>query len=223
VGALAHVGGGERLRQSATAGGRAHGFCNAELGPLNLDLYEPLLPRRGPARAACPHAKFARPCRKRLRARAEARHALAGGAPPDAGRSGEDARLSAFLDTNVLIRHLTGDPPDQARRATAFLERAEELLVPDLIVAEVVYVLESFYEVERQRVAELVRAIIGFRAIAVVDQPLLLRALEVYEVDRLHFAEAYLVASAEASGVRTIASFDREIDRVATVQRLEPA
>ncbi len=131
--------------------------------------------------------------------------------------------MSAFLDTNVLIRHLTGDPPAQARRASAFLERAEELLVPDLIVAEVVYVLESFYEVERQRVAELVRAIIGFPVIVVVDEPLLLRALEVYEVDRLDFAEAYLVASAEATGVETIASFDREIDRVATVQRIEPA
>ena len=131
--------------------------------------------------------------------------------------------MSAFLDTNVLIRHLTGDPPAQARRASAFLERAGELLVPDLIVAEVVYVLESFYEVERQRVAELIRAIIGFPAIVVVDEPLLLRALEVYEVDRLDFAEAYLVASAEATGVETIASFDREIDRVATVQRIEPA
>jgi predicted nucleic-acid-binding protein len=131
--------------------------------------------------------------------------------------------LSAFLDTNVLFRHLTGDPPAQARRATVFLERAEELLVPDLIVAEVVYVLESFYEVERQRVAELVRAIIGFPAIVVVDEPLLLRALEVYEVDRLDFAEAYLVASAEASGVETIASFDRDVDRVTTVRRIEPA
>ena len=131
--------------------------------------------------------------------------------------------MSAFLDTNVLIRHLTGDPPAQARRATALLARAEELLVPDLIVAEVVYVLESFYEVERQRVAELVRAVIGFPAIVVVDEPLLLRALEVYEVDRLDFAEAYLVASAEASGVETIASFDRTIDRLATVQRLEPS
>jgi len=131
--------------------------------------------------------------------------------------------LSAFLDTNVLIRHLTGDPPAQARRATAFLERAEELLLPDLIVAELVYVLESFYELERQRVAELVRAVIGFPAIAVVDEPLLLRALEVYEVDRLDFAEAYLVASAEASGVETIASFDRTIDRLATVRRLEPS
>jgi predicted nucleic-acid-binding protein len=131
--------------------------------------------------------------------------------------------LSAFLDTNVLFRHLTGDPPAQARRATAFLEEAEELVVPDLIVAEVVYVLESFYEVERQRVAELVRAIVGFPAVVVADEPLLLRALEVYEVERLDFAEAYLVASAEASGVETIASFDREIDRLTTVRRVEPA
>lgn len=131
--------------------------------------------------------------------------------------------MSAFLDTNILIRHLTGDPPAQARRATAFLERADELLVPDLIVAEVVYVLESFYEVKRRRVAELVRAIIAFPAIVVVDEALLLRALEIYEVERIDFAEAYLVASAEASGVEAIASFDRAIDRVTTVRRVEPS
>lgn len=131
--------------------------------------------------------------------------------------------MSAFLDTNVLIRHLTGDPPVQARRATAYLRRANELLLPDLILAEVVYVLESFYEVKRQRLAELARAIVGFPAVVVVDEPLLLRALEVYEVERLDFADAYLVASAEASGVGAIASFDREIDRVATVRRVEPS
>ncbi|MGD0714072.1 MAG: type II toxin-antitoxin system VapC family toxin [Gaiellaceae bacterium] len=148
---------------------------------------------------------------------------MAGGTAAHTGGTGENAGLSAFLDTNVLIRHLTGDPPAQARRATAFLAAADELLVPDLIVAEVVLVLESFYEVERQRVAELIRAVIGFPAIVVVDAPLLLRALEVYEVNRIDFAEAYLVASAEASGVETIASFDRSIDRVATVRRLEPA
>jgi predicted nucleic acid-binding protein len=49
---------------------------------------------------------------------------------------------------------------------------------------------------------------------------LLLRALEVYEVEGIDFAEAYLVASAEASGVETIASFDRTIDRLTTVRRI---
>jgi predicted nucleic acid-binding protein len=70
-------------------------------------------------------------------------------------------------------------------------------------------------------VAELVRAMVGFPAIVVVDAPLLLRALEVYELERIDFAEAYLVASAEASGVGAIASFDRSLDRASTVQRIE--
>ncbi len=130
--------------------------------------------------------------------------------------------MKAFVDTNVLIRHLTGDPPDLATRATQFLSDADELLLADLIVAEVVYVLESFYELERSRVAELVRAIVAFEAMRVVDEGLLLRAAEVYELDHLDFAEAYLVASAERSAVGVVASFDRSIDRVTTVVRLEP-
>jgi predicted nucleic acid-binding protein len=131
--------------------------------------------------------------------------------------------VSAFVDTNILIRHLTGDPPAQAARATRFLTAADELLLADLVVAEVVYVLESFYEVPRARVAELVRAIVAFPAVVVLDPAMLLRALEVYETARLDFAEAYLVAQAERSGVGVVASFDRAIDRVGTVRRLEPA
>jgi predicted nucleic-acid-binding protein len=121
--------------------------------------------------------------------------------------------VSAFIDTNVLIRHLTGDPPEQAARATRLLSDADQLLLPDLIVAEVVYVLESVYKVPRPRVAELVRAIVAFPAIEVADEPVLLRALEVYEVHRLDFADAYLVAEAETSGVNAVVSFDRSIGK----------
>ena len=148
---------------------------------------------------------------------------MARGAPPGQGVPGGPARLSAFLDANVLVRFFTGDPPEQARRAAAYLARAEELLVPDLVVAEVVDVLESFYKVERPRVVELLRAVLAFPAVVVVDAALLLRALEVYEVERLDFADAYLVACAEASGVGAIASFDRSIDRAGTVLRIEPS
>jgi predicted nucleic-acid-binding protein len=83
-------------------------------------------------------------------------------------------------------------------------------------------VLESFYEVERQRVAELMRSAVAFPSIETVDTPVLLRALEIYELDRLDFAEAYLVAHAEATGVREVLSFDRAIDRIKTIARREP-
>ncbi len=109
-----------------------------------------------------------------------------------------------------------------AVRATAALAGEEQLLLSDLVLAECVYVLESFYEVERPRVAALMRSAIALPAVAVIDVALLLRALEVYEVERLDFAEAYLVANAEVTGVRRVLSFDRTIDRVRTVSRVEP-
>jgi predicted nucleic-acid-binding protein len=144
------------------------------------------------------------------------------GAAAHAGRAREAPALTAFLDTNVLIRHLTGDPPGMAKRATAVLAGKGPLLLVDLVFAEAVYVLESYYEVERARVAELMRAALALRSIATVSDELLLRALEVYETDRLDFAEAYLVAQAEASGVAEIVSFDRTIERVEGITRREP-
>ncbi|HEX3802445.1 MAG TPA: PIN domain-containing protein [Solirubrobacteraceae bacterium] len=58
--------------------------------------------------------------------------------------------------------------------------------------------------------------------IKTLDSATLLRALEVYEVDRLDFADAYLVAQAQATGVEQILSFDKSIDRIGTITRHEP-
>ncbi|MEI7692478.1 MAG: PIN domain-containing protein [Actinomycetes bacterium] len=138
---------------------------------------------------------------------------------PDAAR---EPPLTAFIDTNVIVRHLTGDPPDQAAKATAALASGEALLLTDLVLAECVYVLESFYEVPPARVAELMRAAIALPNLKTVDEAILIRSVEIYELDRLDFAEAYLAAQAEATGVGEVLSFDRSIDRLTTVRRREP-
>lgn len=130
--------------------------------------------------------------------------------------------MSSFVDTNILVRHLTGDPADMAARATAYLGGASELYVADLIVAETVYVLESFYEAPREQVSVAMRSLVSMRSVVTVDPALLLRSIEIYEHDRLDFAEAYLVACAESTGVGRVASFDRAIDRVDTVERISP-
>jgi predicted nucleic-acid-binding protein len=129
--------------------------------------------------------------------------------------------LIAYVDTNVLVRHLTNDPPDQASRSTAILESAERLILTDVVVAELVYVLESYYERPRKQIAESVQSLLTLSSIAVSDHDLLLRAIELYEHTRLDFAEAYLAAVAELTGVGTVASFDRALDRVETIDRVQ--
>jgi predicted nucleic-acid-binding protein len=131
--------------------------------------------------------------------------------------------VKAVLDTNVLVRHLTADPPEQAKRATAFLAGAEELLLSDIVVAELVYALDTVYRVERVRIAELLRAVIAFPPIVVLDEALLLRALELYEQEKLDFVTSYLAASAERSGVGVVASFYRSLERIKSVRLIEPS
>lgn len=134
--------------------------------------------------------------------------------------------MTAFVDANILVRHLTGDPPEMAARATAYLQSETALLLTDIVTAETVYVLESFYEAPRDQVALAMRSLLGLHTVVCVDRALLLRAIEVYEtdrIDRIDFAEAYLVACAESTGVGKVASFDRSIDRVSTVERIEPS
>lgn len=131
--------------------------------------------------------------------------------------------LTAFLDTNVLIRHLTGDPPGLAHRASRYLADTDELRLVDVVFAECVFVLESIYALPRPRVSELMRSVLAFPAMRIAERSLLRRALEVYEHDRIDFAEAYLVACAEDAGDdATVTSFDRTIDRVEGVRRIEP-
>ncbi|KAF0849691.1 PIN domain-containing protein [Nocardia caishijiensis] len=131
--------------------------------------------------------------------------------------------MTVFLDTNILVRHFTQDPPEMGRRATALLARTDEFYLPDLILAETVYVLQSVYRVPRPEVAALARAVIGSRNIQTDDPAVLIRAVDVYEHHRLSFADAYLVALAEADADSTIASFDKGIGKVGTVRRIEPS
>jgi predicted nucleic acid-binding protein len=130
--------------------------------------------------------------------------------------------VSAFVDTDVLIHHLVADPPKLGARATAYLQKEQELFVTDLVVGETIQTLESFYEIERTDICAAMRALVAMESVHVIDESLLLRTLEIYEFERLGFVASYLVASAESTGVARIASFNQTLDRVQSVQRVEP-
>jgi len=84
-------------------------------------------------------------------------------------------------------------------------------------VTEPVDVLESCYEIDRSRMTKAMRSLLATESVLVTDAPLRLRAIALYEDERLDFADAYLVACAEISRVSRVVSFDKAISRIPTV------
>jgi len=131
--------------------------------------------------------------------------------------------VTTLLDTNVLVRHFTGTPSGKAQRATAFLRAAApgQLVLVDLVAAELVFVLQSVYQQPRKSVALLLRAVLTLPTVRCEHALLLHRTIGLYEGGQ-DFTDAYLVATAEAESIPTIISFDRGIRNVPDVRRIEP-
>jgi predicted nucleic acid-binding protein len=134
----------------------------------------------------------------------------------------------ALLDTNILVRQLTGDPPALASQAKMLLEAAEQqgydLVVAPAIFAEVIYVLESFYKWPRQVISERLLDLIDSSTLVFLEQETVRQALVWYrDVRRLSFADAYVAALAVGRGHGLVLSMDRDLRRAPGVTVVEDA
>ena len=133
------------------------------------------------------------------------------------------ARL--LLDTNVIVRFLTGDHPAYSPRSRSLFARAAAgdvtLLVTDLALAETVWVLQSFYKLDCGAIAAALKDLVESTGIEVENKAVLLSALRNFAQTDADFVDAYHAAIAAAESI-AIASFDRDFDQVAGVKRVEP-
>ncbi len=109
--------------------------------------------------------------------------------------------MTALLDTSMIVRYLTGDPPSMADESAAVIERVADLRVSSVVLVESAFVLSSFYAVPRDRVVDdliglLTRANIEMLEL---DTDLSCEALMLCRPSgRVSFADALLWAAARA-------------------------
>ncbi len=134
-----------------------------------------------------------------------------------------------IIDTNIFIRFLTGDDPEKQATCAVLFHQIEKgkrsAFVPDMIVAEVVYVLSSarLYHHSHQEVAELVTPLLSLPHLQVANRQVHLRALRMYaETPRLDYADAYIVALMEQGQSNDLISYDSDYDRFPFITRKEP-
>lgn len=119
-----------------------------------------------------------------------------------------------YFDTNFLLRFYLDDLPDQAFKAQNMVQAAKDgniLLVTDLIViCEMVWVMDSFYDLDKEVIAEKIINLYRTPGIAVLNGNLLPDALSFYVSKNIDFTDAIVAASAAKNHVGYLASFDKK-------------
>ena len=130
-----------------------------------------------------------------------------------------------LLDTNVIIRFLSNEPTAHLERAKKLLARAEmgecELILTPWILAEVVYTALSFYKADRLTTIGFLRKLVNAHGIVVQEKAMILDALNRFASKSVSFIDAMLASQAAAMKIQP-ASFDRDLDKFADIERFEP-
>lgn len=121
---------------------------------------------------------------------------------------------SLFVDTNVFLRFLTNDDPAKAKRAETLFRDAlrgkVKLATSLLVIAEIVWTLESFYKLEKPDIAEKVEKILNTPNLHCPEAPLLFMALDIYVHANIDFVDAYNAFHMKEQGLTEILTYDRK-------------
>ncbi len=133
---------------------------------------------------------------------------------------------TAFLDTNVVLRHLLHDHPDQSPRASAFLscvERGEiEVQLADTVVFEAVFTLERHYNVARVDIRANLLPLLQMPGMLLPGKRKFDDVFALYVEENISFADAYHAVLMKHMHLTKVVSFDRHFDRISGISRQEP-
>jgi predicted nucleic-acid-binding protein len=120
----------------------------------------------------------------------------------------------AFVDTNLFLRYLTNDVPEQADAVEALLIQAEtgelRLVTSKLVIAEIVWTLESFYKKSKVEVRDFVLALLNTEGLDVEARDQVLQAAIWYEEKNVDFIDACIAAQLFDEGPDAIYTFNRK-------------
>ncbi|MBI4039065.1 PIN domain-containing protein [Candidatus Daviesbacteria bacterium] len=126
-----------------------------------------------------------------------------------------------LLDTNLIIRFLVNDNPKKVSRIEKLLSNKNNTnILLDTIVAEIIWVLSSYYSLGKSEVIEKINALIHLDTID-CNAVLLNKALSVWKENKISYVDSYLVAVAKLGNI-PLFSYDAKLKSINSVTVQEP-
>jgi predicted nucleic-acid-binding protein len=119
-----------------------------------------------------------------------------------------------IIDTNVFLRALLDEASEQRMQAVQLLEAVKKgackALVPEIVLAEVIWVLKSFYEFPKEKQVQAVESILGLSGVRVIAGRDTRKALNWYAESNVKFVDAMIASVAVSHDVDGVISFDTD-------------
>ncbi len=132
---------------------------------------------------------------------------------------------SYILDANVALRLLLADHPTQSAAAKElFIQAAKgnlELILSSVTLAEIVWVLDSYYEFEHEKIGNLLCGLVLHEGVECPEEDTCLSALKLFAARSVDFADCYLAANAHTQNLPVL-SYDRDFKKFSEISYLTP-
>ena len=118
------------------------------------------------------------------------------------------------LDTNILVRFLTLDDPHQSEMVKkSFLryQKEKELLyVSNVVILELLYVLESVYNYEREDIVNAIQSLLKIHIIKFENDNVLSEFIMISKKVQIELADLFVGLISKHAGCKTTITFDKK-------------
>lgn len=121
------------------------------------------------------------------------------------------------IDTNGFLRFLLDDVSGQSNQIEELLNKAKkgeiQIFLPQIIVFEIVFILEKYYQINKDGVLDKIESLVSIKYIEVESREIFLESISLYRDNPVSFVDCFIFASAQKNSAELF-TFDKKLNKL---------
>ena len=133
--------------------------------------------------------------------------------------------MISLLDTNVIVRFLTGNTDEKFRGVYDFFQDIEQgkisVELKLIVLFQTIFVLKSYYKVPKGKIVKAMKGLLKLKGLKIIEKKIVVSMMDIWDSNNIEIVDAYLVACLEKNSQNILYSYDKDFDKF-KINRKEP-
>ena len=133
--------------------------------------------------------------------------------------------MISLLDTNVIVRFLTGNTDEKFRGVYDYFQDIEQgkisVELKLIVLFQTIFVLKSYYKVPKGKIVKAMKGLLKLKGLKIIEKKIVVSMMDIWDSNNIEIVDAYLVACLEKNSQNILYSYDKDFDKF-KINRKEP-